>query len=69
MGDESAATSKVSYGDSYDYGQDVQSTELTKNHEVKITGLNGNITYYYEVMSQGKTFTFDARHEFKTKKQ
>ncbi|MFO0703134.1 MAG: DUF2341 domain-containing protein [Patescibacteria group bacterium] len=61
------ATSKVSYGDSYDYGKDVQSDEKVKIHEIKVSGLKPNTTYYYEVMSQGvKNYVYDARHEFKT---
>ena len=60
------ATSKVSYGDNYDYGQDVQTTKRTKLHQVKIENLEPNKIYYYEVMSQGKSYVFDARHEFVT---
>ena len=60
------ATSKVNYGDSYDYGKDVQDNTLVKEHSIKISGLKPKTTYYYEVMSQGKNYVFDARHEFKT---
>jgi hypothetical protein len=61
------ATSKVNYGDSYDYGKDVQTTEKTKQHSIKITNLEPNTTYYYEVMSQGNNYVFDARHEVRTR--
>ncbi len=60
------ATSKVNYGDSYDYGVDVQSDLLVKNHTLALTDLDPGTTYYYEVMSHGKTYTYDARHEFIT---
>lgn len=60
------ATSKVSYGNSYDYGQDVQDNHKTKKHQVRIENLDSNTIYYYEAMSQGKTYVFDARHEFIT---
>ena len=61
------ANSKVNYGSTYDYGQDVQTTEKTKDHSIKIDNLEPGTTYYYEVMSQGKNYVFDARHEFRTK--
>ncbi len=61
------ATSKVSYGDSHDYGQDVQDVKKVKHHQIKIDGLQPDTIYYYEVMSQGKTYAYDARHEFRTK--
>lgn len=60
------ATSKVNYGSSYDYGSDVQSDILVKNHIVKIEGLEPETDYFYEVMSHGRTYTYDARHEFTT---
>lgn len=62
------STSKVSYGDSHDYGQDVQDTEKVRFHEMKVTGLEPGRTYYYEVMSHGNTYAYDARHEFSTQK-
>jgi hypothetical protein len=60
------ATSKVNYGLTPDYGQDVQSTKRVTRHEVTITGLQPNTTYSYEVMSQNKNYVYDANHLFKT---
>ena len=60
------ATSKVNFGDSYDYGRDFQSMEKVTEHSVRVEGLVKGKTYYYEVMSQnGGRYSFDARHEFK----
>lgn len=60
------ATSKVSFGDSHDYGSDVQDLTKTREHRIKIEGLEPGRTYYYEVMSHGVTYAYDARHEFVT---
>ena len=60
------ATSKVNYGDSYDYGKDFQSMEKVLEHRIILVGLEEGKTYFYEVMSQaGGSYSFDARHEFK----
>ena len=61
------ATSKVAWGESYDYGRSLESDERVKLHKMKISGLESGKTYYYEVMSQNKNYVFDARHEFRTK--
>lgn len=60
------ATSKVNYGLTPDYGQDVQFTKRVTHHEVTITGLQPNTTYSYEVMSQNKNYVYDANHMFTT---
>lgn len=60
------ATSKVNYGLSRDYGQDVQSDNRVRDHRVEITGLTPGTRYNYEVMSQGKNYVYDANHEFET---
>lgn len=60
------ATSKVSYGPDRDYGLSVTSDKKTKDHLVIIKGLDSNTTYYYEVMSYGKNYAYDAWHEFAT---
>lgn len=60
------ATSKVNYGITKDYGDDVQDDSKVHEHRLKITGLNPGTTYHYEVMSQGKNYVYDANHEFTT---
>lgn len=60
------ATSKVNYGLTKDYGQDVQSDKKVHDHRVEITGLEPGVTYNYEVMSQNKNYVYDANHEFST---
>ena len=60
------ATSKVNYGTTFDYGSDIQSDERVKEHKIKITGLKSGKKYTYEVMSQGKNYVYDAKHEFTT---
>lgn len=60
------ATSKVNYGFTYDYGQDIQSTQRVRDHRVIITNLKPGTRYHYEVMSVGKNYVFDARHDFTT---
>ncbi len=60
------ASSKVNYGSTYDYGFDVQTDKKTKDHKIRIDNLKPDTSYYYEVMSQGKNYVFDARHEFRT---
>jgi hypothetical protein len=60
------ANSKVNYGETLDFGQDVQSEEKLTDHKLTITGLKPNTTYVYEVMSHGKTYVYDAHHTFTT---
>ena len=60
------STSKVNYGPTKDYGQDVQSNVKVHDHRVEITDLSPSTTYNYEVMSQGKNYVYDANHEFTT---
>ncbi|PIS09107.1 hypothetical protein COT75_03290 [Candidatus Beckwithbacteria bacterium CG10_big_fil_rev_8_21_14_0_10_34_10] len=60
------ATSKVNFGQSYDYGKSIESDKRVKKHQIKITGLEPGKEYFYEVMSQNKNYVFDARHEFMT---
>src|SRR4029079_8421544 len=58
------ATSKVNFGPSYDYGHDWQSDAKVMVHQLTLTNLTPDTFYYYEVMSHGNTFAYDARHEF-----
>ncbi|MEP7167548.1 MAG: LamG-like jellyroll fold domain-containing protein [Candidatus Woesebacteria bacterium] len=60
------ATTKVNYGLTPDYGQDVQSQKRVTNHEVTVTGLQPNTPYSYEVMSQNRNYVYDANHIFVT---
>jgi len=60
------ATSKVNYGLTKDYGQDVQFSQKVHEHRVEITGLEPGVTYNYEVMSQNGNYVYDANHEFTT---
>lgn len=60
------ATSKVNYGPTYDYGNTVQSNEKVKDHNLLIEDLETGIKYFYEVMSQGNNYVYDARHELTT---
>ena len=63
------ADSKVSCGPTPDYGDDVYSSKKTREHRLKLLNLKPNTIYYYEVMSNGKNYVYDARHEFKTPKE
>jgi hypothetical protein len=60
------ASSKVNYGLDETYPLDTQSDELTTHHEFVLTGLEPNTEYSFEVMSQGKTYVYDANRQFKT---
>jgi len=60
------ANSKINYGETLDYGQDVRSTRRVINHELVIDNLKPNTRYFYEVMSQNKNYVYDAHHEFVT---
>lgn len=60
---------KVNYGESLSYGQDVLSQERARHHEFKITGLEANKKYFFEVMSKNKNYVYDAYHEFTTKSE
>lgn len=60
------ANSKVNYGLTADYGQDVQSEKRITSHEFTVTGLEPNTTYYYEVMSHNRNYVYDANHTFTT---
>lgn len=63
------ATSKVNYGETLDYGNDVQSSRKVHEHKLEVTGLKPETKYYYEVMSQNKNYVYDAHHEFLTPRE
>lgn len=60
------ATGKVNYGLDRTYPFDAQSTQLSTNHEFTLTNLKPNTKYYFEIMSQGKNYVYDANREFVT---
>ncbi len=60
------ASSAVNYGFDTSYGQRAQSDELVKDHKIELTGLEPNKTYFFEVMSQGKTYVYDSYYTFQT---
>ncbi len=57
---------KVNYGESLSYGQDVLSQERARHHEFRISGLEPDRKYFFEVMSKNKNYVYDAYHEFTT---
>ncbi|MBI4089976.1 MAG: fibronectin type III domain-containing protein, partial [Candidatus Kerfeldbacteria bacterium] len=61
-----AATSKVRYGLSTDYGSEVSDLTPKTSHSLIITGLTPNTTYHYEVISTGTTTDNDADATFTT---
>jgi hypothetical protein len=63
------ATSKVNYGETLDFGNDIQSNERVTDHKITIKNLKPGTTYVYEVMSQGTRYVYDAHHTFTTPKE
>lgn len=61
-----AADSKVRYGISTDYGDEVYLADLVTSHEVLISNLLPNTKYHYEVLSTGNTVAIDADATFLT---
>lgn len=61
-----AATSKVRYGTTTDYGLEVADATLVTSHSVTLTGLTPNTVYHYEVLSTGTTTDNDADATFAT---
>lgn len=60
------SSSAVNYGLDTSYGNRAQVSELTKDHKVEIANLEPNKTYFFEVMSQGKTYVYDSYYTFQT---
>lgn len=60
------ATSKVNYGTTLSYGEEVIDNKPTKFHQVKLTNLEPGKRYFFEVMSQGKNYAYDAYYSFET---
>jgi hypothetical protein len=59
---------KINYGESLSFGSSVQAPELEEIHRVRLEGLKPNTEYYFEVMSQGKNYVYDAHYTFRTGK-
>jgi hypothetical protein len=57
---------KVNYGKTLSYGQEVIVLNRAKQHTVTLTDLEPGQTYVFEVMSQGKNYTYDAHYTFET---
>lgn len=60
------ATSKVNYGKTLAFGEDVVFGSRVLKHEILITNLEPETTYYFEVLSHNGTAAFDAYHTFNT---
>lgn len=61
-----AATSKVRYGLTTQYGSEVADATLVTSHRMTITGLQQNTLYHYEVLSTGSSTDSDADATFIT---
>ncbi|MBI5127041.1 hypothetical protein HZA76_01130 [Candidatus Roizmanbacteria bacterium] len=60
------ANGKVNYGPDRTYPFDVQSEKRVTKHGFILTKLKPNTIYYFEVMSYGINYVYDAYREFKT---
>lgn len=60
------ATSKVNYGFSTTYGEEVFSNKRVKEHRMVLKDLKPGQLYYFEVMSQNKNYVYDAYYTFTT---
>ncbi len=61
-----AASSKIRYGQTTNYGYEVSSNDLTVNHNLTISALKPNTQYHYEILSTGNTTAIDADATFTT---
>ena len=57
----------MNYGEDTSYGQGVLSQDRARKHEFKITDLDSETKYMFEVMSQNSNYVYDSFHEFTTK--
>ena len=58
------AWGKVNYGTDLTYGQEVILTERSTYHQAKLINIKANTKYFFEVMSQGKNYVYDAYYGF-----
>ncbi|HSX48930.1 MAG TPA: SH3 domain-containing protein [Candidatus Saccharimonadales bacterium] len=60
------SSSAVNYGLDTSYGNRAQSDTLVKDHKISIANLEPDKTYFFEVMSQGKSYVYDSYYTFQT---
>lgn len=63
------ANGKVNYGHDRTYPLDIQSEKRVTDHQFILTKLEPDSLYYFEIMSQAKTYIYDANREFRTPKK
>lgn len=63
------ATGKVNYGKDLTYGEEVILEQKETYHKAVLTGLEPGERFYFEVMSEGKNYTYDAFYSFETPAQ
>ena len=61
------ATSKVNYGKSSEFEESVYDIIPVKDHIIKLEDLEPNTKIFFEVVSEGRTTSYDAYRTFKTK--
>ena len=61
-----ASSSRVDYGASSGYGQHVSNTTAVRLHEVRLTGLDPDARYHYQVASAAETSASSPDHTFQT---
>lgn len=57
---------KINYGETTSYGEEVFSDDLSDHHRLEIPNLKPNTTYYFEVMNQNGHYVFDAYYTLTT---
>lgn len=60
------ATGEVDYGLDETYPMQIQSKDLTQNHEFVLKNLKPGTSYSFEVMSHGKNYVYNANRKFVT---
>ncbi len=60
------ATGKVNFGQTLSYGDEVHLDKLEKKHVATLKGLTPGKKYFFEVMSQGKNYAYDAFYTVET---
>lgn len=58
---------KVNFGTDLKYGGEARAPEGGKYHQARITNLKPGMKYFFEVMSQGKNYVYDAYYSVETK--